>query len=82
MSERSIIRPAVADAVARDGVAAAAHRDEHVVLTGETDAPDDVLGVHASRDDAGTAIYHAVEDLANLVVAAVAGKDDLPWKTS
>ena len=55
-------QPAVADRLAGEAVAAAAHGDEQVVGAGEVHRARDVGRAGAARDDRGTAVEHAVPD--------------------
>ena len=59
----------VADAEARAVVAAAAHRQEQLLLAGEVHAGDHVRHVDAPGDQRGLLVDHAVVDLAGRVVA-------------
>ena len=63
--------PAVADGVAGDVVAAAAHRDQQFVLAREVNRADDVGGPGAADDHARPAIDHGVPDRPCRVVAGV-----------
>ena len=65
--------PAVADAVAGQAVAAAAHGQLGPGLGGQGDYPSDLLGAGGPDDGRRAAVPLAVEDLAGLVVAGVAG---------
>ena len=56
--------PAVADRVAGDVVAAAAHRDEKLLVPRELDRLDDVGGAEAARDERRAAVDHRVPDRA------------------
>lgn len=60
---------AVADRATGDIVAAAAHRHQKLVRTGEVDAIDDIGNPMTACDQCGPAVDHAVPDLAGIVVA-------------
>jgi hypothetical protein len=65
----------IADAVARDTVAAAADRHGQVSLAGESHGRDDVRGIQRTYDHLGPAVDHPVERRARAVVAVVARSD-------
>ena len=69
--------PAVADREAGEAVAAAAHRERQTRLLREPDRRDHVVGPRAARDQRRVAVDRPVPDLAVLVVAGVAGLDQL-----
>ncbi len=69
--------PVVADAVAGHRVAAGADRDRQVVRARVADRGGDVLRRDGARDQRGAPVVHGVPDPAQLVVAVVAGPDDL-----
>jgi hypothetical protein len=65
-------QPAVDDGVAGHGVAAAPDRDRQVVVAGEADRPDHVVGPGAAGDQYRAAVDGAVPDPAGLLVALLA----------
>jgi hypothetical protein len=60
-------------------VAAASHRHQQVVGTGEVDCRDDIGGPGAAGDERRVAVDHAVPDFAGVIVALVARTQE--WAT-
>src|SRR3989304_2595961 len=58
-------------------VAATADGKGQAVVAGKVDGSDDVRHVPAARDQPWVPVDHAVEDLARLLVALIAGADEL-----
>ena len=67
----------VAGREAGDAVAAAPDGDDELLLTGEAEGRDDVVGACRPHDQRGPTVDHAVPDRARLVVAGVVGAHDL-----
>ena len=67
----------VAGREAGDAVAAAPNGDDQLLLTGEAECRDDVVGARRPHDQRRPAVDHAVPDRARCVVAWVVGADDL-----
>ena len=67
----------VAGREAGDAVAAAPDGDDELLLTGEAEGRDDVVGARRPHDQRGPTVDHAVPDRARLVVAGVVGAHDL-----
>ena len=70
-------QPAVAGPEPGDVVAAAAHRQQQIVVGGEPDAGDDVGHAAAPGDQGRPPVDHAVPDPPRLVVGRIAGPDHL-----
>ncbi len=68
---------AIAHGIARDVVPAASNGDDQIVLAREVDGADHILRRLAAGDQSGSAVDHGVPDLACLVVASVARKQDI-----
>ena len=67
--------PVVAERPAGDVVAAAAHRDQQVVVAGEAHGADHVGDAAAADDQPGPAVDRGVPDRAGDVVARILGQD-------
>ena len=67
----------VAGREAGDAVAAAPNGDDELLLTGETERRDDVVGARRPHDHRRPTVDHAVPDRARRVVVRVAGAHDL-----
>ena len=67
----------VARREAGDAVAAAPNRDDELLLTGEAEGRDDVVGAGRPHDQGRPTVDHAVPDRARIVVAGVVGAHDL-----
>ena len=67
----------VAGREAGDAVAAAPHGDDELLLTGEAEGRDDVVGARRPHDQRRPTVDHAVPDRARRVVAGVVGAHDL-----
>ncbi len=63
---------AIADGVAGNVVAAAAHGDEKSVFPGKIHGGDDVGGADATHDQAGPPVDHGIPDAACVIVGGVA----------
>ena len=71
----------VAGREAGDAVAAAPNGDDEVLLTGEAESRDDVVGARRPHDQRRPTVDHAVPDRARRVVALVVGAHDLARET-
>ena len=69
--------PVVAGREPGDAVAAAAHRDQELLLAGEAERLDDVVDATGPHDERGAPVGHPVPDRASRVVPGVVREDDL-----
>src|SRR3954451_6088705 len=69
--------PAVGELRARDSVATGAHRDLARARAREVDRRDHVGRVLAAHDRGRALVHHRIEDRARLVIAPIAGREDL-----
>ncbi len=67
-------KPAVADRRAGDVVAAAADRDEQLLVSRQPERMDDIGGAAAARDQPRTPVDHGVPDRSRRFVAVLAGQ--------
>ena len=71
-------QPVVANAVAREIMASAAHRNQQAVLPSEVDRLDHVGRSAAAGDHGGPLVDHGIPDPSGAVVVLVAGEQRLP----